>query len=319
MPLAALDEDGRRLTARDFTISEWDAMRGVRRGRMGFFCQFCLAAMHPKRNQVGTPFFAHNAGSSCPMAAGESGAHMTIKDNLVQSIKRVPGWRATVEERKVLEDGTEYFADVVAHPEKAKKASWVYEVQLSDQTEGETARRHQERIQGHGRCIWVTNKRTDWSTSYPSCRLGPDRETVVDGIWKNLDEKMEPTPLPRIVDGFLSERLSWLDRWGFMPTGAWAQAINDPVAQRNRVLPRGLFAFGDGEHVSDDCRVIPVRSHFFSPEVLATWDDDKWFLYARMAQSRRAARQPLNDVDVEAIRRWPHPIPPNGPLPSEMV
>jgi hypothetical protein len=317
VPLAALDEDGRRLTARDFTISEWDRMRGVRKGRRGFFCQWCQSPMHPRRNQLGTPYFQHNPGSSCPAAAGESEAHLTIKDNLVQSIRGVTGWRASVEERKILPDGGEYIADVVAHHEKAKKSDWVFEVQLSQQPEAETARRHQERIRGHGRCVWVTNRRTDWSTRYPSCQVGSDRTSVVDGLWRNLDEKMPPTPLPQVVDGFLADRLAWLDQWGFMPTGAWASAINDPVARRNRVLPLGTIAFADGDHVDDRCDVVPVDSHFFTPEILAAWNDDDWFLKASMAHGRRIARVPLNDVDVEAMRRWPHPIGPYEPLPSQ--
>lgn len=315
MPMAALDGEGKRLTARDFSPLRWDEMRlRGRRRRAVLFCQWCHSPMHPVRNQWGTPFFAHNPGSSCPDAKPQSAAHLTIKDNLVVSIKGVPGWHASVEEPMTLSDGLMYVADVVAHPVTPKKAPWVYEVQVSDQTEEVTAKRHEERIRGHGRCTWVTTRRRSWSTRYPSCQVASDRETVIGGIWKDLDEEMEPTPLGEIMSGFLTDRLSWLQGYGFMPLGAWSSAVSRP---RPVLRPSGRFS-ATGDHIEDYCRNAPgALSRFWSPETVATWDDDDWFLKARMAQVTLAAGKPINEVEAEAIRRWPKPIGLLDPLPSD--
>lgn len=305
MPLTALNDDGGRLTARDFTVESWDAMRGQRRNRQGFYCPWCHSSMHPKRlNSTGTPFFSHDAGANCSHPP-ETAAHLAIKDGLVVSINSVRGWHASTEEPASLEDGTRYVADVVAHPDDeatGARKPWVYEVQLSPQTEDDTERRHNERVQGHGRCVWMTQRRYEWSDRYPACVVSSeDHSLVIDGIYSTMEDKAPPMPLATLVRDFhTAPGLVWVDGVGFIPQGAWVPNYRRPERRRRR-LPETPGT------VADFCDREPMPG--LGPAMfVADWTEDHWFGRARMAQVRAKSGAPLDDIDKEALRRWPHPI-----------
>lgn len=317
MPLVALDEDGNRVVAREVPEERWTEMRVRPKSRTtDYRCRWCDHPMHPKLlSASGTPYFAHNPGSECPhVGPAESLAHLRLKDRIYVAIERVNRWTAGLEVPGVDPvTGDEYEIDVLARSDRSGSAPWAYEVQLSPQSADETERRTLERQRGHSaRVTWVNNRNRSWATDFPSVELGDDDWTVVNGVFDDLDVPAAPMPMDGVVDGFLRDRLWWVQGTGYIDKRA--PGLGSAMARSKKVRKCNLTM------VDDYCdRVSGMSDAMFLsvPSGFASWTEDEWFLFAPMAQARQHAKQPLSFVDLQAIERYPVPRRWAEPLPSQ--
>ncbi len=311
MPLTALLEDGRRITAIDFDDDTFDHLRGNPRRREKFFCQFCRSSMHPKRiAEHSTRFFAHDPGSDCPMAAelrGESPEHLAIKSRLLQAIDGTDGWSGTAEVRVDTPDRSFFVADVVATPDSTERRPWVFEAQLSRQSRSWAMERTSDRV-SFGYVNWLTVEPQSWSLDVPSLVIDASAETITGGVvevGEYQDEFVPVAPQP-MVDGIrtmLRDRYRWIEHVG------WIR----PDENRTGVRRPRMSSISQGVP-SDDChrpRTDPELIHSERPRgrphLSDEWTDIDWHGRARMAEARRWTGKPLDWVDVEALRRFPEP------------
>ena len=154
----------------------------------------CQTAAIPKKNKLGTQFFAHHPSSSCRFSTGESREHQLCKYLILRYLHE-NGWTVIPEFRGQTPDGETWIADIYAEKNKAKI---VIEIQWSYQSIEETKRRQEKYINSGVRAIWFmrTTPKNKWdvldyqSYELPIFSIWLDKEThqlIASGAFKNWD------------------------------------------------------------------------------------------------------------------------------------
>lgn len=157
----------------DTTDEEWTELRFSaaqarrRTGKSLLHCVGCGHPMHPKGNEAGTRWFAHDPdrATDCVLRVldGESPKHPYLKELHYRAIKRVRGRRADLEVSAPEPDpltGRSIVVDVVAERERAHPREPAslhgFEIQLGALDQGRVLERQEQR-EGRwlDRCIWV--------------------------------------------------------------------------------------------------------------------------------------------------------------------
>ena len=136
--------------------------------------------MHAKEiGRLQTRFFAHDSGVGCG-SVHESLGHLRIKSAVAQAVRTV-GWTPLIEETI----GTQR-ADVLAIPPPgAEVLPVVWEVQLSEQTDSETARRTRAYRAAGADVVWLRPHRSASNRlAHPMLLL--DGENHIVGPWLRL-------------------------------------------------------------------------------------------------------------------------------------
>lgn len=140
----------------------------------------CQTRAIPKKNKLGTQYFAHHPSSTCGFKSGESREHQLCK-YLVLKFLHENGWHVTPEYRGQTPSGEIWIADIYAQKNNAKIA---IEIQWSAQTIEETRRRQEKYLASGIRAVWFmrTTKNNKWDVlDYQSYEL------PVFSIWLNKE------------------------------------------------------------------------------------------------------------------------------------
>lgn len=140
----------------------------------------CQTPAIPKKNKLGTQFFAHHPSSSCDFSSGESREHQLCK-YLILKYLHENGWTVIPEYRGQTPNGEIWIADIYAEKNKAKIA---IEIQWSAQSIEETKRRQEKYIASGIRAVWFmrTTQKNKWDVlDYQSYEL------PVFSIWLNKE------------------------------------------------------------------------------------------------------------------------------------
>lgn len=134
-----------------FTINDqsWQHLKENYK-ELGMSMPCCKTAAIPKKNKLGTQYFAHHPSSSCGFSSGESREHQLCK-YLILKYLHDHGWTVLPEHRGQTPDGEVWIADIYAEKNNAKL---VVEIQWSPQTIEETQRRQEKYIKSGIRAVW---------------------------------------------------------------------------------------------------------------------------------------------------------------------
>lgn len=237
----------------------WEACQDAKRhGRLR--CRDCGGEMRTRVGKnVVRHFFHKTRPDDCLLAGGESPRHLAGKAAVVRAIE-ASGGVASVEH---IAPGRRCVVDVLGIWEVAGRTHRVaFEVQVSPQTEDETAVRNVERAEVADVTVWLlyTNPRRDamtfpamplpgwsdeWANAFPSIRVDGDLEksgavahqsrTSSDGWFSVL---WRTTTLDRLVAAVGTGRAVWQPtdhRWG---TGGWVTPSLQRVIARERERAR---------------------------------------------------------------------------------
>lgn len=130
----------------------------------------CQTRAIPKKNKLGTQFFAHHPSSSCRFSSGESREHQLCKYLILKNLYE-NGWTVTPEYRGQTPNGEVWIADIYAEKNNAKI---IIEIQWSSQSIEETKRRQEKYISSGIRAVWFmrTTKNNKWDVlDYQSYEL----------------------------------------------------------------------------------------------------------------------------------------------------
>lgn len=161
---------------------------------LSIFMPCCQTPAIPKKNKLGTQFFAHHPSSSCSFSSGESREHQLCKYLVLKHLHE-NGWNVIPEYRGETPSGETWIADIYAEKNKSKI---IIEIQWSPQSIVETKRRQEKYIASGIRAIWFmrTTKSNKWNVldyqSYemPVFSIWLDKETnqlTTSGAFKNWD------------------------------------------------------------------------------------------------------------------------------------
>ncbi|MEY2476786.1 MAG: hypothetical protein QOG87_2101 [Actinomycetota bacterium] len=282
-----------------------------------FTCVDCHHPLHPKRNERGTQFFAHNpdAPDTCPLKAlehSESPEHQRLKVAIYRAAKRTGGWDADIEVPAPDPDpitGKPVRVDVVAKRQApgpaGSPALQGWEVQLSPIVEGHVLSRQEHRDRFLDRCTWVTRSRPAWAESLPWYQIAPKTDDHVDLVVGGVVRWVE-YGAGRGGDYFDEDPFPQDDMVRYVLRGArWTQDIGwelrDTTTARRpgQRQPRRESVQGI---VADYCnRTIAL------PEYTREWSDRDWFNYSKVAHDRRQHNERLGELELEAIFRFPAP------------
>jgi hypothetical protein len=185
---------------------QWASLKASHRG-LNLRMPCCAITAIPKTSSRGTYFFAHKRRGECA-TADESPEHLYCK-SLVAKAALDAGWMVTTERPGVSPAGEEWVADVFCEKGGAKVA---LEVQMSPQSDDETAQRQQRYLDSgvHGAWFFGAKGRQGaraFGKDTPTFTMRP----VVVGEPPAL-EQFDLT-LPEFVMALLQKRIAW-----FVPT-----------------------------------------------------------------------------------------------------
>lgn len=164
-----------------FTLNDEQWMRLKDKYKnLSMFMPCCQTPAIPKKNKLGTQFFAHHPSSSCDFSSGESREHQLCK-YLILKYLHENGWTVIPEYRGQTPNGEIWIADIYAEKNKAKIA---IEIQWSAQSIEETKRRQEKYIASGIRAVWFmrTTQKNKWDVlDYQSYEL------PVFSIWLNKE------------------------------------------------------------------------------------------------------------------------------------
>ncbi|WP_335951606.1 competence protein CoiA [Acinetobacter beijerinckii] len=161
---------------------------------LNMYMPCCDTKAIPKKNKLGTQFFAHHPSNTCEFSSGESREHQLCKYLILKHLHE-NGWKVFPEYRGQTPDGEIWIADIYAEKEQSKI---VIEIQWSYQSIEETERR-QEKYKASGiRAIWFmrTTLKNKWdvldyqSYELPIFSISLDKEShqlIASGAFKNCD------------------------------------------------------------------------------------------------------------------------------------
>jgi len=152
LPVTCLTSSNERLISFDYTVDEWDELKG-NYVDLGLHMKCCGAPAIPKTSKLGTQFFSHKT-DACGEGK-ESIEHIRCKELIVLG-GRAAGWQANPEESG--EDGGQnaWIADVLCVKDVSKIA---FEVQLASQTFPEYKRRTERYNNSGVRCLWLIRRK----------------------------------------------------------------------------------------------------------------------------------------------------------------
>lgn len=160
---------------------------------LNMYMPCCDTKAIPKKNKLGTQFFAHYPSSTCEFSSGESREHQLCKYLILKHLHE-NGWKVFPEYRGQTPDGEIWIADIYAEKEQSKI---VIEIQWSYQSIEETERR-QEKYKASGvRAIWFmrTTLKNKWdvldyqSYELPIFSISLDKEShqlIASGVLLNI-------------------------------------------------------------------------------------------------------------------------------------
>lgn len=172
MPFVAIC-NGERVTSTELNMQE---ARSQPKGT--FRCAGCQEPMHPKRYQdTGTQFFAHYVDGGCAHGAGESRAHLYLKER-VGNIARQAGWQVDYEVRIETSSGVAIIDVLLSSPDGDDRRA--VEIQLSSQSSDAYIERT-EAYREHGiDTLWLRRHKKAPPGKVKTLRLRTDGRTGQD-------------------------------------------------------------------------------------------------------------------------------------------
>ena len=172
---------------------QWDRLRSKYKD-LNIKMPCCNTRAIPKKNKLGTQFFAHHPSSACGFSSGESTEHQFCKYLIAKTLSKL-GWTVFLEHRGQTPQGEIWIADIYAEKDSAKIA---IEIQWSPQSLEETKRRQQKYIDSNVRAVWflrttMKNKRDvlDYqSYELPAFSISLEKESrnmIASGVFNDWD------------------------------------------------------------------------------------------------------------------------------------
>ena len=172
---------------------QWDRLKDKYKN-LSIHMPCCQTRAIPKKNKLGTQYFAHHPSSNCSVHSGESREHQFCKYLILKHLHE-NGWNVTPEFRGQTPSGEIWIADIYAEKNKAKI---VIEIQWSPQSIEETKRRQDKYATSGIRAVWFmrTTPKNKWdvldyqSYELPAFSIWLDKETrllTASGAFNNWD------------------------------------------------------------------------------------------------------------------------------------
>lgn len=173
---------------------QWDRLKDKYK-KLNMHMPCCQTRAIPKKNKLGTQYFAHLPSSHCSVHSGESREHQFCK-YLILKYLHENGWLVTPEFRGQTPSGETWIADI--HAEK-NKTKLIIEIQWSPQSIEDTKRRQDKYIASGIRAVWFmrTTPKNKWdvldyqSYELPIFSIWLDKEThqlMASGAFNNWDD-----------------------------------------------------------------------------------------------------------------------------------